>query len=169
MKFDLEQTDALLATTRAVRKRLDFGRPVPREVILECLQLATQAPTGSNQQGWRWLLVTDPELKAAVADLYRRGGGDYLRAARELAGEGQQRRVVGSALYLAEHLQEVLRWVEGRPEEEQGEQPGEGAAPQPLAAPDPTPPALVGAPFHDDQHIQARDPPSMLHRLRPDP
>jgi nitroreductase len=105
--FDLGQTDLLLSTTRSVRKRLDLERPVEPEVLLECLRLAVQAPTGSNQQGWRWLLVTDPELKAAVADLYRRGGGDYLRAARELAGEGQQRRVVGSALYLAEHLQEV--------------------------------------------------------------
>lgn len=106
-RFDLAQTDRLLSTTRSVRKRLDLERPVEPEVLLECLRLAVQAPTGSNQQGWRWLLVTEPALKEAVADLYRRGGGEYLRAAEELAGEGQQRRVVSSARYLAEHLHEV--------------------------------------------------------------
>ena len=60
MKFDLAMTDELLATTRAVRKRLDLDRKVPREVIMECLELAVQAPTGSNSQGWRWLVVDDP-------------------------------------------------------------------------------------------------------------
>ena len=53
MQFDLHQTDTLLSTTRAVRKRLDLDRDVPTDVILECLQLAVQAPTGSNRQGWR--------------------------------------------------------------------------------------------------------------------
>ena len=57
MEFDLPHTDALLSTTRAVRKRLDLDREVPDEVILECLQLAVQAPTGSNRQGWRWMVV----------------------------------------------------------------------------------------------------------------
>ena len=52
MEFDLTHTDALLSTTRAVRKRLDLDREVPDDVILECLQLAVQAPTGSNRQGW---------------------------------------------------------------------------------------------------------------------
>jgi nitroreductase len=105
--FDLSQADLLLSTTRSVRKRLDLGRPVEPEVVLECLRLAVQAPTGSNQQGWRWVVVTDPAAKAALADLYRRGGGEYLRAAEELAADGQQRRVVSSAVYLAEHLHEV--------------------------------------------------------------
>ncbi len=105
--FDLAQTDRLLATTRSVRKRLDLDRPVEPEVVLECLRLAVQAPTGSNRQGWRWVVVTEPENKAALAELYLRGGGEYLKAAQQVAGEGQQRRVMSSALYLAEHLQDV--------------------------------------------------------------
>ena len=58
---DLASIDQLLTTTRAVRKRLDLTRPVPREVVLECLRLAIQAPTGGNSQGWRWLVVDDAE------------------------------------------------------------------------------------------------------------
>ena len=81
MDFDLAQTDALLSTTRAVRKRLDFDREVPDDVLLECLQLAVQAPTGSNRQGWRWLVIRDAAKKAALADIYRRAGGEYLAAA----------------------------------------------------------------------------------------
>ena len=76
MDFDLAQTDALLSTTRAVRKRLDLEREVPDDVLLECLQLAVQAPTGSNRQGWRWMVVRDDEKKAGLADIYRRAGGD---------------------------------------------------------------------------------------------
>ena len=70
MDFDLNQTDALLSTTRAVRKRLDFDREVPDDVLLECLQLAVQAPTGSNQQGWRWMVIRDAEKKEALARKY---------------------------------------------------------------------------------------------------
>ena len=108
MQFDLAQTDALLSTTRAVRKRLDLTREVPDEVLLECLELAVQAPTGSNQQGWRWLIVRDPDTKAGLADLYRRAGGDYLAAAADTAEAGTQMgRVLDSAGYLAQHLQDV--------------------------------------------------------------
>ena len=67
MDFDLAQVDALLSTTRAVRKRLDFDREVPDDVLLECLQLAVQAPTGSNRQGWRWMVIRDPAKKQALA------------------------------------------------------------------------------------------------------
>ncbi|MFM7118783.1 MAG: nitroreductase family protein, partial [Gammaproteobacteria bacterium] len=65
MTFDIAMTDELLATTRAVRKRLDLDRPVPRDVILECLELAVQAPTGSNTQGWRWIVVDDAGQRVA--------------------------------------------------------------------------------------------------------
>lgn len=108
MEFDLSQTDALLSTTRAVRKRLDLDREVPDEVLLECLQLAVQAPTGSNRQGWRWLIVRDPAKKEALADMYRRAGGDYLKqAAAEAQGQGQTARVLDSANYLAQRMGEV--------------------------------------------------------------
>lgn len=124
MEFDLTQTDELLATTRAVRKRLDLTRPVPRELINECLELAVQAPTGSNSQTWRWLVVEDADQRKALADLYRKGAGDYLSAAGEQAkssGDEQTQRVFSSAVYLMEHLHEVpvhlIPCLQGRPEE----------------------------------------------------
>ena len=73
--YDLSVTDALLSTTRAVRKRLDFDKPVPRQIVCDCLELALQAPTGSNRQGWRWIVVTDADTRLALADLYRKGAG----------------------------------------------------------------------------------------------
>ena len=81
--FDLSVTDALLSTTRAVRKRLDFDRPVQAEVINECLDLSQQAPTGSNRQGWAWVVVTDNERKVALGDMYHRGAMSYLGQAEK--------------------------------------------------------------------------------------
>jgi nitroreductase len=119
MDFDIAMTDELLATTRAVRKRLDLDKPVPREVINECLELAVQAPTGSNSQTWRWLVVEDADKRQALADLYRKGGEAYLSAAGEQAADDQTKRVFGSAVYLMEHLHEVpvhvIPCVQGRP------------------------------------------------------
>ena len=120
--LDIETCDALLSTTRAVRKRLDLSRPVPRSVIDECLQLAVQAPTGSNTQNWRWVVVDDADQRQALADLYRRGGEAYLTAAggqAQQAGNAQTARVFSSALYLMEHLHEVpvhvIPCLQGRP------------------------------------------------------
>ena len=62
--------DEVLSTTRAVRKRLDFDRPVARELVMECVDLAFQAPTGSNRQHWSFVIVDDPAKKQALADLY---------------------------------------------------------------------------------------------------
>jgi nitroreductase len=108
MQFDLEQTDALLSTTRAVRKRLDLDREVPDDVLLECLQLAVQAPTGSNRQGWRWMVIRDDEKKAGLADIYRRAGGDYLaEAAKTTEANSQTGRVMDSANFLAQNLEKV--------------------------------------------------------------
>jgi nitroreductase len=107
--FDLSVTDALLSTTRAVRKRLDLEREVPREVILECIDLSQQAPTGSNSQTWRWLVVTDAAKRKAIADVYREGGTTYLEAARQNLSESdaQTQRVYDSAFWLMDHLHEV--------------------------------------------------------------
>ena len=108
--LDIETCDHLLSTTRAVRRRLDLTRPVPREIVAQCLELAVQAPTGSNSQNWRWVVIDDADKRGALADLYRRGGEAYLTGASERAqstGDPQTARVFSSALYLMEHLHEV--------------------------------------------------------------
>ncbi len=118
--FPLDVTDSLLSTTRAVRKRLDLEREVPRDVILDCIRLSQQAPTGSNQQGWHWMVVTDAEKRAELARLYKIMGEQYLPAARDAVAEDdhQTLRVYESAVWLSEHLAEVpvyvIPCVEGR-------------------------------------------------------
>ena len=102
--------DRILTTTRAVRKRLDLTRPVPRAVVLECLRLAIQAPTGGNSQGWRWLVVDDPDKRAAVAALYRKRAEPYLGGYRT-AAPGVENSVLDSSEYLTEHLHEVPVFV----------------------------------------------------------
>ena len=119
--LDLSTVDHLLSTTRAVRKRLDFARPVEPEVIEECIRLAIQAPTGSNSQGWRWIVVTDADKRAALADLYRRGFEPYVAMQRDAGGatpDAQMQRVVDSAVYLSDHMHEapvhVIPCIQGR-------------------------------------------------------
>ena len=107
--------DELLSTTRAVRKRLDFDKPVEMEVIEECLELALQAPSGSNSQGWHFVLVTDKDKKAAIAEFYRQSFSDYISSSvsadkvhNTLADMAEtQKRVFVSAQYLADNLQNV--------------------------------------------------------------
>ena len=67
--FDVNETDRLLMTTRSVRKRLDLERPVPPDVIEDCLKVALQAPTAINSQRWRWLVVTDAGKRAEKAGM----------------------------------------------------------------------------------------------------
>jgi nitroreductase len=107
--------DDLLTTTRSVRKRLDLTRPVPLELVRECLEIALQAPSGSNRQGWHWIVVTDAEHRAKIGEYYRRAWDAYAGSGSS-AGElfvddperaEVQRRVGESAAYLAEHLHEV--------------------------------------------------------------
>jgi len=107
--FHLGETDRLLSTTRAVRRRLDLKRPVERSVLLECIRLSQQAPTGSNGQTWRWVVVMDAAKRAELARLYREIGDQYLTMARENipAGDAQTKRVYDSAFWLKDHLHEV--------------------------------------------------------------
>jgi nitroreductase len=105
--MDIATVDELLTTTRAVRKRLDLTRPVGREVILECIRLAMQAPTASNAQDWRWVIVTDADKRAAIADIYRGIGAQYLAYAAENASDPQTRRVYQSAMSLTDTLARV--------------------------------------------------------------
>ena len=108
--LDLKVVDELLSTTRSVRKRLDLERPVDLAVIDECLELSLQAPTGGNTQGWRWLVVTDVQLRAGLADIYARASAGYLKQrADELAGseDRQNAKVFDSAAYLVDVLHRV--------------------------------------------------------------
>jgi len=124
---NLAIVDHLLTTTRSVRKRLDLSRPVPRQLIERCLELAIQAPTASNQQTWHFVVVTDPARRLQIADYYRRSWAIFVRrggaanARREIHLDPEQMgRVRDSASYLAEHLHEVpvlvIPCVEGRVE-----------------------------------------------------
>lgn len=122
--------DEALTTTRAVRKRLDLTRPVDLALVKECLEIAVQAPTGSNQQNWHFLVVTEQEQRRKLADLYRRAFERYrgmpFAAGNIHTGDSErdatQQRVMSSAEFLAEHLEEVpvhvIPCVEGRFDEQ---------------------------------------------------
>jgi len=127
--MDLETVDHLLTTTRSVRKRLDFSRPVEPELIEKCIEIALQSPTGSNMQGWRVMVITDADKRKTIADYYRTAFKDYAAEDSPYrvdppAGDSraeQMPRVLDSATYLAEHLHEspayVLFLIEGRVED----------------------------------------------------
>ena len=118
--------DELLSTTRTVRKRLDFDRPVPRALLEECLEVALQAPTGGNRQDWQFVLVTEAEPKRLIAAAYKRSWDAYVQAPRPRYEESDPRskqlpRVVSSAQYLADRMHEVPAMLipchRGRPPE----------------------------------------------------
>jgi nitroreductase len=123
LPFHLAETDRLLSTTRAVRKRLDLERPVPRAVLLDCIRLAQQAPTGSNSQGWHFVVVDDPGTRKGLAALYKKAADTYLELARGRLSEAdrQTQRVYDSAFWLVDHLAEVpvhvVPCIAGRPAE----------------------------------------------------
>jgi nitroreductase len=110
--------DDLLSTTRAVRKRLDFSRPVPDDVIRDCVRLAVQAPAGSNIPRTRFVVIRDPEIRRRLAALYRdvyselyaKSAGYVRKVGRPPTGPGvhdRQQRVGDSVDYLTEHLAEA--------------------------------------------------------------
>jgi nitroreductase len=101
--------DQLLSTTRAVRKRLDLTRPVPRHLILECVGLALQAPSGSNNVTMQFVVVTDVAKRKAVSDIYREVYAGYKASSGYPGKQGSagQDRVANSAEYLAEHMGEA--------------------------------------------------------------
>lgn len=106
--------DQLLSTTRAVRRRLDFDRPVPDDLVRECVAMALQAPSGSNEIAMRFVVVRDRAMIAGVAEAYGqcfrmyaaspRFAGVLKRDTEEL--QAQQQRVASSATYLSEHMGE---------------------------------------------------------------
>ena len=121
-EFNLDEVDHLLTTTRAVRKRLDLSRTVPRELILDCVKVSTQAPAGGNYQKWRWVIVDDPEKKLVIAEAYRDGYAPYIDAQKKLFQIRfpmirQCRRSCHLAIILPKYwkrflfLQFLVRWV----------------------------------------------------------
>lgn len=107
--------DELLTTTRAVRKRLDLSRPVPLDLVRECLEIALQAPSGSNRQAWQWIVVVDADVRRRVGEFYRETTEAYLAsrasAAKLFADDAEraavQRRVGASVAWLGEHMGDV--------------------------------------------------------------
>jgi nitroreductase len=101
--------DEVLTTTRSVRKRLDFDRPVEREIVEECLNIAMQAPTGSNRQGWHWVVIEDAAKRQAIADVYRANFEEYRRMPGAEYAEGDSRAerqdmIRDSAGYLSDNF-----------------------------------------------------------------
>lgn len=109
MIIDVATVDEALTTTRAVRRRLDLERPVDHQIILDCIDVAEQAPSGGNQGSRRWIVIRDQRLKDRLAELYLESAGRWMIEARDkMAGTGHpQERVMASAAHLAEHLAEV--------------------------------------------------------------
>jgi nitroreductase len=108
MKLNLT-ADELLTTTRSVRKRLDFDRPVEREIVEECLAIALQAPTGGNRQGWHWVFVEDPGAKKTIGEIYRTNFYEYRNQPAPQYKDGDSRadrqdKVIDSASYLADNF-----------------------------------------------------------------
>lgn len=120
--------DELLTTTRAVRRRLDFDRPVEPEVIRECLSLALQAPSPGGMQHWHFVVITDPEQRAALASVYRAvalspgNQEDVLNAMIDAAPNEEERarriKQAESPRYLTQNLHRapvlIIPCVEGR-------------------------------------------------------
>jgi nitroreductase len=105
--------DDLLTTTRSVRKRLDLDRPVERHTVEACLRIAFQAPTGSNQQDWGWVLVDDRPTRAAMADIYRQGLADHQR--RDRAGEIEPDRATPAAQRMNRSVSSLLERMQDVP------------------------------------------------------
>ncbi len=139
-RIDLGSVDLVLKTTRSVRKRLDLSRSVPNEIIRECIEIALQAPTGANSQTWRFLVVSDPDKRRKLSELYRRGWEVYSKGETGLSRLGigvsaelatlapddprrsQLQPIVESSAHLIQHLAEVpihlIPCIEGRAERE---------------------------------------------------
>jgi len=108
--FDLGQIDRLLTTTKAVRRRLDLTRPVARELVVECIRLASYAPNASNAQEWHWVVIDDPEQRARVGEQYRATTAPVVTqmlAQKVADGDEAGARISRSILYLADHMADV--------------------------------------------------------------
>jgi nitroreductase len=125
--MDIACVDEVLTTTRAVRKRLDLARPVPDDVIAQCIEIATHAPSGSNRQGWHFVVVTDAGLKQQIGAFYKQSFDAYyemqvaqLGSAPDSPERAQLAKVLDSARFLGDHMGDapalILVCAEGRVE-----------------------------------------------------
>lgn len=132
--IDLASVDHVLMTTRAVRKRLDLTRPVERELIERCIEIAIQAPTALYGETWHFIVITDATQRAAVAEIYRRAGAGvrsgafsldpYTSSLRATSPDDKrftaQQKMFSAGAELMKHLSEVpvliLACAEGRVE-----------------------------------------------------
>ena len=97
-----------MTTTRSVRRRLDLARPVPRDLLLDCIAVAEQAPVGSNQVSrWRWVVIDDPALKAEIAKVYQASWAPYAERWDPGSLDDRARRTMAAAAFVADHLAEV--------------------------------------------------------------
>ncbi|HEV3364987.1 MAG TPA: nitroreductase family protein, partial [Acidimicrobiia bacterium] len=107
MEIDVAMADHLLSTTRSVRRRLDLTGPVAKEVITECVRVAIQAPSAANAQNWRWVAVTEPQRRAAIAGIHRSANEEYAERRLDSLPDAADRRRMASSLHLIRHLHEV--------------------------------------------------------------
>jgi nitroreductase len=105
--FDLAEIDRLMTTTKQVRQRLDLTRPVPYDVLLECIEIAGFAPMGGNLERNRWMIIDDPATKTAIAERYAETGRPYLAANAVIRADDRSQRIIDSASFLVDHLAEV--------------------------------------------------------------
>jgi nitroreductase len=105
--FDLDEVDRLLTTTKQVRKRLDLARPIQADDLLEIIEIANHAPMGGNLERNRWMIVTDGDLKARIAERFAAVGRTYLAANSEIRTDDRSQKVIDSAEFLVDHLAEV--------------------------------------------------------------
>lgn len=106
MDIDVSSVDQALMTTRAVRRRLDLERPVDQKILLDCIDIAEQAPSGGNQGSRRWIIVRDQRVKDRLAEIYMEAAGKWMiEAHNKIEGTGhRQEKVMASAAHLATHL-----------------------------------------------------------------
>jgi nitroreductase len=101
----------IMYSSRAMRK-LDT-KEVPEDLLMKLVDAANQAPSGSNMQNGRWIIVRDPVVKQKLADMNRKGVEAYIGP---MAGSGdslphqnadKRQRMVDAVLWQMEHMHEL--------------------------------------------------------------
>jgi len=96
---------------RAMR-RLKFDE-VPEPLLLQLIDAANQAPSGSNAQRARWVVVRDAQLKYKLAELNRRHAEPYIEPQRQNPADDKQKRMLDAVVWQMEHLHEIPALIVG--------------------------------------------------------